>query len=389
MKNNSLVVLCQTLIREKSYSGEESAVVAAARSFWEERGLKEFSVDEYGNCIATVRGNRPGPIILFDAHIDTVPAVADQWTFDPFAAEIQDGRIYGRGSSDMKGAFAAMLWGAAEYAEKTGGDFAGSVHVAGVVHEECFEGIAARKISEALKPDLVVIGESSQLNLKTGQRGRAEILVETFGKNAHSANPETGRNAVYDMAKLIPVIQSIPCEYQEELGKGILELTDIKSLPYPGASVVPGYCRATFDRRLLVGETPESVLAPLKKAVAGLSAEDPGFKAEVSLAKGKELCHTGAAIEGERFFPGWFYPEDSDFVQKSLAGIRSAGIEPEITTYSFCTNGSHYAGEAKIPTIGFGPSRENLAHTVDEYIEIDQLEKVCAGYQGIMGAFLS
>ena len=288
----------------------------------------------------------------------------------------------------MKGALAAMLWGAAEFAEKKGGNFAGAVHVAGVVHEECFEGIAARKISEAIKPDLVVIGEASQLNLKIGQRGRAEIVVETFGKNAHSANPEKGRNAVYDMAKLIPVIQAIPCEYQEELGKGILELTDIKSLPYPGASVVPDFCRATFDRRLLVGETPESVLAPLKEAIAGLQKADPDFKAEVSLAKGKELCYTGNTIEGERFFPGWFYPEDSDFVQKTLAGVRSAGIEPEITTYSFCTNGSHYAGEAKIPTIGFGPSRENLAHTVDEYIEIDQLEKVCAGYKGIMESFL-
>lgn len=389
MKNNSLVALCQTLIREKSYSGEESGVVAAARSFWEERGLKEFSVDVYGNCIATVRGNRPGREILFDAHMDTVPAVVDQWSIDPFGAEIQDGKIYGRGTSDMKGAYAAMLWGAAEFSKKTKGDFAGAIHVAGVVHEECFEGIAARKISEGLSPDLVVIGEASQLNLKIGQRGRAEILVETFGKNAHSANPEKGRNAVYDMAKLIPVIQAIPCEFQEELGKGILELTDIKSLPYPGASVVPDYCRATFDRRLLVGETPESVLAPLKKAIAALSAEDPGFKAKVSLAKGKELCHTGASIEGERFFPGWYYPEESEFVQKVLAGIRSVGIDPQITTYSFCTNGSHYAGEAKIPTIGFGPSQENLAHTVDEYVEIDQLEKVCAGYLGIMGAFLS
>ncbi|MDC7235845.1 MAG: YgeY family selenium metabolism-linked hydrolase [Spirochaetales bacterium] len=388
MTNDSVVNLCRNLIREKSYSGEEGGVVEAARKFWNEQGFEEFSVDCYGNCIATIRGDRPGKELLFDAHIDTVPAVADQWSVDPWSAELKDGKIYGRGTSDMKGAFAAMLWAAASFYKSTGGKFSGAVHVAGVVHEECFEGIAARKISEVLNPTLVVIGEASQLNLKIGQRGRAEILVETFGKNAHSANPEKGRNAVYDMAKLIPLIQALPCEYQEELGKGILELTDIKSLPYPGASVVPDYCRATFDRRLLVGETPDSVLTPIRKIVEELMAEDSEFKAEVSLAVGKERCHTGITIEGERFFPGWYFPESSDFVQTALKGIRSAGIEPEITTYSFCTNGSHYAGEAKIPTIGFGPSRENLAHTVDEYIEVEQLVKVCEGYEGIIGAFL-
>ena len=385
--NDTLVSLCQELVRQRSYSGEEADAVSAARRFWESRDLDDFRVDSYGNCIAVVTGNRPGPTLLFDAHIDTVPAVKDQWTTDPWAAEIRDGKIYGRGTSDMKGAFASMLWAAAEFEKERKGDFAGKICVSGVVHEECFEGVSARMISEALKPDLVVIGEASSLNLKIGQRGRAEIIVETFGHNAHSANPEKGRNAVYDMAELISRIRTLDTPEQPELGKGILELTDIKSDPYPGASVVPHYCRATIDRRLLVDETPESVLAPLRSLVSELSRQDSGFRAEVSLSDGKASCYTGKTIEGERFFPGWYYPEDAEFVRRALKGIRSAGIDPEITTYSFCTNGSHYAGEAKIPTLGFGPSRENLAHTVDEYIEIDQLEKAFKGYRGIMNEF--
>ncbi len=386
--NYTLTELCRELVRHRSYSGEEGNVVTAAQEFWKSRGLNDFRVDSYGNCLAVAEGTRPGPTLLFDAHIDTVPADKSRWTADPWSAEIRDGKIYGRGTSDMKGAFAAMLWAAAEFAEETGGNFAGTICVAGVVHEECFEGVAARKISEAVKPDLVVIGEASELNLKIGQRGRAEIVVETFGVNAHSANPEKGRNAVYDMAELISSIRKLPTEFQKELGKGILELTDIKSDPYPGASVVPHYCRATFDRRLLVDETPESVLKPLRDVISDFNRKDPGFRAEVSLSKGKESCYTGEIIEGERFFPGWYFSEDSEFIRKALKGIRAAGIEPEITTYSFCTNGSHYAGEAKIPTLGFGPSRENLAHTVDEYIEIDQLEKAGAGYRGIMDSFL-
>jgi acetylornithine deacetylase/succinyl-diaminopimelate desuccinylase-like protein len=109
----------------------------------------------------------------------------------------------------MKGAVAAMIAAAGFFAADTRRDFAGEIVVSGVVHEECFEGIAARKISECVKPDYVVIGESSELNLKRGQRGRAEIVVETFGKHAHSANPSVGINAVYKMAELIELCKVV------------------------------------------------------------------------------------------------------------------------------------------------------------------------------------
>ena len=119
-------------------------------------------------------------------------------------------------------------------------------------------------MSSIVRPDIVVIGEASGCNVKIGQRGRAEIVVETFGVPAHSANPEKGVNAVYAMCRVVEAIRALPTSEHPVLGKGILELTDIKSSPYPGSSVVPAYCRATYDRRLLVGETPESVLAPLR-----------------------------------------------------------------------------------------------------------------------------
>ena len=94
--------------------------------------------------------------------------------YPPFAAEIHDGKIYGRGTSDMKGAVSAMTCAAANFAKDTNKDFPGEIYVAGVVHEECFEGVAAREISKVVKPDYVVIGEASTLNLKIGQRGRGE-----------------------------------------------------------------------------------------------------------------------------------------------------------------------------------------------------------------------
>jgi len=212
--------------------------------------------------------------------------------------------------------------------------------------------------------------------------------VETYGKPAHSANPQAGINAVYQMAKLIEQIRHLSTPSQAELGQGILELTDIKSSPYPGASVVPDYCRATYDRRLLVGETKESVLQPILDLIQQMTAHDSQFKGTAYYATGSEKCYTGKAIAGERFFPGWLYDEQDEFVQSALRGLRDAGLRPEVTNYSFCTNGSHYAGEAGIKTIGFGPSRENLAHTIDEYIEIEQLFKAAQGYYGILKSVL-
>lgn len=383
------VSLCQELVSIPSLSGEEGDVAKALIAAMKANGFDRVDVDRYGNVVGRIKGNKPGPRILFDGHMDTVPVPDESvWSQPPFGADIVDGKMYGRGTSDMKGALAAMVGAAAWYAKETRKKFAGEICVAGVVHEEIFEGIAAREISMKVDPDYVIIGEASELNVKIGQRGRAEIVVETQGVPAHSANPDSGVNAVHLMTDLIREIDAIKAPEQDILGKGICVLTDIKSTPYPGASVVPSGCRVTYDRRLLVGETPESVLAPINEAIDRLQAANPDFKATAYFAKGKEECYTGIRIQGERFFPGWLYDAEEPFIANTLTKLREEGLSPKISHYSFCTNGSHYAGEAGIKTLGFGPSRENLAHTIDEHVEIEQLEKVTVGYKAIIEALL-
>ena len=384
-RKEELVNLCREMVQNQSISGEEGQVVGVIKKALKNLGYDDVYVDAYGNVIGHIKGSKPGKKLLFDGHIDTVPVPDDsKWTYSPFGAEVVDGKIYGRGTSDMKGQTSAMISAAAYFAEDVKKDFEGDIYVAGVVHEELFEGVASRSISSFVKPDYVIIGESSEMNLKIGQRGRAEIVIETFGKPAHSANPEKGVNAVYKMANVIQKIQQLVPPTHPVLGDGILVLTDIKSSPYPGASVVPDYCKATFDRRLLVGETREGVLAPIQALLDEMMKEDPELNAKVSYAVEKADCYTGNTIESERFFPGWLYDEEDEFVQAAYKGLKEAGIDSEITQYSFCTNGSHYAGEAGIRTIGFGPSKENLAHTIDEYIELDQLFKGAEGYYGIL-----
>jgi putative selenium metabolism hydrolase len=377
--------LCRALLRIPSFSGEEEQIARFIADTMEKNGFDTVIIDRWGSVLGCIHGRRPGKHILLDGHIDTV-RIADpsRWHHDPFGGERSGDRIYGRGASDMKGGVAAMLTAASAFAEETGWDFAGDLYVSCSVQEELFEGVSCREMIHNAQPDFVIIGEATSTTLKIGQRGRAEIVVETEGVTCHSSNPEKGVNAVYHMAELIGEIRKLVPEQHPLLGGGILELTDICSDPYPGSSVVPGRCRATFDRRLLVGDTEESVLAQVQDAVERTRVRIPNLKAHIFLAEGENPCWTGKTLRAKRFFPAWAMEEDAELVQKSLAGLRAAGVDAPLSHYAFCTNGSSFCGEAGIPTVGFGPSLESLAHTVDEYIEVDQLHRAVRGYCGIL-----
>lgn len=384
-RENLLVSFCQDALRIPSFSGREQAAAEFFRSKMEQYGFDEVRIDRYGSVIGTIRGSRPGRTILLDGHIDTVDVIdGTDWTYPPFGGEIHDGRIYGRGASDMKGSVTAMISAAAQFAEDTHRDFAGTICVSCTVHEECFEGVSSREITKLVRPDFVIVGEATSTTVKIGQRGRAEVVVETEGQSCHSSNPEKGVNAVYCMMAVIEEIRKIVPSEHPILGKGILELTDIISYPYPGASVVPSRCRATFDRRTLVGEDESVILGQVEQAIARAKEKVPGLKAKVSLAVGEASCWTGETISAKRYFPAWVLDEGDEDVQKVLKALRDAEIEAAISHFSFCTNGSHFCGEAGIPTIGYGPSLESLAHVRDEYIEIEQLIAAYRGFRCIL-----
>lgn len=383
--NEALIAFCQEALRIPSFSGQEQGVAALMKQKMEDFGFDEVIIDKYGSVLGKLHGKRPGRTILMDGHIDTVDVIdAPQWRHDPFGGQIEDGKIYGRGASDMKGSDCAMIMAAARFAHETNRDFAGTICVSCTVHEECFEGVCAREILRLAKPDFVIIGEATTTTVKRGQRGRAEVVVETEGISCHSSNPEKGVNAVYDMMLVIDEIRKIVPNEHPLLGKGILELTDIISKPYPGASVVPALCRATFDRRTLVGEDEAVILGQINEAIARAREKKPTLKARCYLAEGEEKCWTGETVRAKRYFPAWVTEEDSELVQAALAGLREAGIEAELSHFSFCTNGSSFCGEAGVPTIGYGPSLESLAHVRDEYIAIDQLTRACRGFACIL-----
>ena len=387
MDIETITTYCQKFIKIPGETGLEKDAADFLKNIMEELDFDEVSVDDWGNVIGTIEGNGSQNILL-EGHLDTVgigdPAL---WSVEPYAGVIRDGRLYGRGASDMRTALMTMVLAAAALIPERD-SLKGNISVAGIVCEETFEGVAFGKVLDVVQPDLVILGEASELHLNIGQRGRAEIQVITFGKSAHSANPDAGINAVKQMMQLCPQIDKLSLGHDELLGPAILELTDIRSEPYPGKSVIPEKCIVTYDRRLLPGETEESVLQPIQDIIARLQEQDPAFKAEAKIVEAEERCYTDAIISGKRFFPAWKFPPDASFIQTAQQALKQSGLSGELSHYAFCTDGSQSAGIRGIPTLGFGPSRENLAHVVDEYVELEQLVQAYHGYIEMLRAIL-
>lgn len=375
--------LTNRLVNTQSYSGKENNVadelIAFAKPLFD-----EVTTDDYGNVLMTMNGDQDGKTILLDGHLDTVEVDRNNWDTDPFKTVEKNNRLYGRGTSDMKGADSSAIHGVLKYVDSVHHHFPGKIIVSATVHEETLEGVSSRLITKEASPDFVIICEATGLKLNQGQRGRAEVIVETFGKRAHSANPEKGINALMSMSRFLNQLEQMPTNSHPVLGKGISVVTDIISSPYPGMSITPDHCKITIDRRTLVNETEESVLEPYQKLLDSLTQQYSDFKGKVSYSMGVQKCYTGTEIKSKRFFPAWFYDEKEPFIQAGLRGLKSVGLTPELSHYSFCTNGSHFAGELKIPTIGFGPSFENLAHIDNEYIDLNQLYSAIDGYKGIL-----
>lgn len=376
LDRDALADLTLRLIGESSPSGQEGGVARLVADEMRRLGL-EVEVDEFGNVLGTIDAG-PGPCLLIDSHMDTV-GVTDPaaWSESPQGARVGD-RLYGRGAMDMKGPLAASIHGAAMLKGRLA---RGRVVVAATVAEELVEGPALVEAAKRVRPDCVLICEATSLQLAVGQRGRAEVAVQVLGRPTHSSRPELGVNAAEAMADVILALRGVELPRHPVLGPAILVLTDVMSRPYPGLSVVPDQCRATFDRRTLPGETEESVLAPVRQAIeAALTKVDASWAA--GIAEDDFVCYTGARIRAANFAAAWYENPSGPLARAALEGMREAGLEAAVGHYAFCTNGSGTA-TLGIPTLGFGPGDESLAHRVDESVDLSALESAARGYCAI------
>ncbi|MCX7847609.1 MAG: YgeY family selenium metabolism-linked hydrolase [bacterium] len=360
----------QDLIRIPSPSGKEEQVVRRVAQEMDATGAFDAVwFDQLGNVIGEIGSGRVN--VLLDAHIDTV-GVGDRgrWEHDPFAAEIVNGQLVGRGAVDEKPAMACMLYGAAAVSKRCREQL--KVYVVGSVLEEDCDGYPLEHLieEEGVRPDYVVLGEPTDLNVYRGQRGRMELTVLVRGTAAHGAHCDRGDNAVYKMAPIISEIESLHARLRHDalLGKGSITISRIESTS-PSLCSVADSCTIYLDRRLTRGETKETAIAELE----GLPSVQR-VQAQVAVRRYHGVAWTGRAVNREAYFPSWVLDDDHPLVRVALAAAEEVNPRPpRLGVWTFSTNGVATMGRYGIPTVGYAPGREELAHSVHEAVAVEDV----------------
>lgn len=362
------VELTSKLVSIPSLSGHEGDIADFIKRQMIEFGFDEVSIDKNGSVLGMV-GPKNAPLaLLFDAHMDVVPPVGE-WSFDPYSGEVRNDRLWGRGSTDMKGGLAAALCAVAKIAKSNSLDK--RIAVSASVMEEVIEGHALSTVLDNCNTEAVVICEPSKLKIKVGQKGRMELLLTLTGCTSHAALKTNFVNPILSAATALNALKELELPKDEILGEAIIVPTDIISDPYPSISLTPSAVSIRFDRRTLANESEEVVIQQIDKCLRNHGLDN--FLIQIS---GAEIStYTGKKSEPKRHLPAWVLPQDSPLLQAMISAVGMSGLSTDLSAWPFCTNGSESAGRRSIPTIGLGPGNEEDAHTIDESIEIHQVLK--------------
>jgi putative selenium metabolism hydrolase len=378
-------------IQTPSLSGEEKDLALLIRDSLNEFGLDEVYIDELGDVIGFVRGKSSHPLVILEGHMDHVsPGNLNLWKHEPFSAKVINGRIFGRGAVDMKASLAAMAFAAKEIASK---EHEGTLALCFVVHEETVEGTAIGHIIEEKivdTPDLIILGEATNLEIGIGHRGRAVIKAQLWGKTAHASMPELGSNALHAASKLINYVEeelnpNLPSH--QKLGKATITSIGLEATP-KNVPQIPDKSEVIFDRRMILHETESDILEPVKRKVAELVEHGEALDATVGILEEEIKCWTGKKLKVKDFFPSWLIKE-TDIVQRALKSLSDIGFIVDTHIWRFSTDGVYTYGSRGIPTIGIGPGDEALAHQPNECVPIKEVEKAVQAYSAIVKSFIS
>ncbi len=340
-------------------------------------GFEEARFDQMGNVIGRV-GSGP-TVLLYDSHLDTVD-IGDRadWGWDPFEGKVEGGVLYARGAGDEKQSTPGMLYGIA-LARDLGLLDGYTVYYFGNMEEDC-DGQCGQALVEVekIRPDFVVVGEPTEMNVYRGHKGRVELKVTAKGRSAHAASNELGDNAIY---KLLPVIEGVRAlnhtlHIDPFLGQGRITASIIQSRS-PSLNAVPDECTLYIDRRLTFGETKEEALAQ----VEALIPHDDQQAVTVEIMQYDTPSYTGFVFPVEKYFPPWALDEGHRLVQ---AGLRASealwGGTAKSGKLNFSTNGTYWMGKANIPTIIFAAGIETTAHSLLDQVPLDDLVRATEWY---------
>jgi putative selenium metabolism hydrolase len=367
------------LVQIKSLSTQEKNVQTELKRQMEEAGFDEVKIDGLGNVIGRIgKGKR---ILAIDGHMDTVDiGNIGNWSFDPLGGEIRNGFVYGRGSVDQKGGPAAFVT-AGRMLKELGFNEDLTIYFVGSVIEEDCDGLCWKYIVEEdkIRPDFVISTEPTNLNVYRGQRGRMEMEVHFYGVSSHGSAPERGKNAIYMASEVALEIEKLNERLRQDdfLGKGSITISEIISKS-PSLCAVSDYARIHIDRRLTTGENKEIAIKEIEELIKG-------YDAKVEMLNYSEKAFTGIEYGMEKYYPTWTIPVDHELVRTGVNTYKELfDNEPVVDKWTFSTNGIMTCGVYGIPTIGFGPGNEILAHAPDEKVPVDDLVKASAFYAGFV-----
>lgn len=309
------------------------------------------------NVVGVLEGAQPGPALMLCGHLDTVGVDGME---DPFTPVERDGRLYGRGTQDMKGGLAACVGAVRVLASE--GLARGRVIVAAVCDEE-YASLGAEALVRDWRADGAVVTEPTDLSVAVAHKGFAWLELNTYGKAAHGSRPDEGKDAILAMGRVLGVLERFDQELRARpthplLGSGSLHASTIAG--GTEASMYPAHCRLFMERRTLPGEDGARALHEVEQMLAVLVRNDPEFKGDVRL-----LVERSAYDLDER----------AELVQQLVVAGRARGLEARISGMTYWTDAA-ILGAAGIPTVIFGPRGAGL-HSLTEYVELASVDE-CA-----------
>lgn len=361
----------------------EAALADYVEHFFAQRSVPTWRKDVLPgrpNVLARLPGRDPQRRIILEAHMDTVSASG--MTIDPWSPEIRDGRMYGRGACDTKGGMAAMMHAVASLAEARIETPCEILFAATMDEEYSYRGVAALCQQGQVEPpfgdgdpmlraDAAIVAEPTSLGLVVASKGLVRWKIETRGKAAHSAKPHLGVSAIEKMAKVITAIQSdtarLAAHQHPLLGPATCNIGRIRG----GEQInfVPDRCEIEIDRRILPGESVESVLERYQALLDQIAAEDSDFDAQMH-----PPMLTDVPLETE---------QDCRPVQMMASVLRDSGLDARPIGVPFCSDASKF-GAIEIPSMILGPGSIDQAHAAVEFVDCEQVIAAAEIYRRFM-----
>jgi succinyl-diaminopimelate desuccinylase len=327
--------------------------------------------DTRANIVAHIKSAGKRPALLFACHLDVVPPGEGAWKHPPFSAVEKDGKIFGRGATDMKGSIAAVVT-AVEELIREGVELQGDLIFAAVAGEET-NSCGIKKFTADYKNKLleiagVIVAEPTDFEVIVAHRGLLWLELITKGKTSHGSMPHLGVNAISSMRALLDEIEklNLTTEKHNTLGKCSMSINTIDG--GKAENVVPDLCSAKIDIRTLPNQSHAEIVRQFQQVIESLKQANPDFDAEVKIARDVEAMETDSGC---------------DFVKEFCSTV---GCE-KTTTAGFCTDGP-FLTDLNSPIVIFGPGKSDLCHKPDEYIEIADLQKAVTHFKNIIHKFL-